>query len=159
MPATVTARRPAMRHYHQPPQPPPGQPPRVSLALGAVPTAPACTRAWTRAILAEWQLSGLQDVSELIVSELASNALAACRREHIPCFWLTLTLVNDELAILVRDFCAGIPQAREAGEDDEDGRGLQLVEAMSDRSGWYPARDGLPGKVVYAVLPTSGVAS
>jgi anti-sigma regulatory factor (Ser/Thr protein kinase) len=131
----------------------------VSLTLGAVPTAPACARAWTRAILAEWRLAGLQDVSELIVSELASNAMAASIREGRPCFWLTLTLVNDELAILVRDFCAGIPRAREAGEEDEDGRGLQLVEAMSDRSGWYPARDGIAGKVVYAVMPTSGMVS
>jgi anti-sigma regulatory factor (Ser/Thr protein kinase) len=124
-----------------------------------VSTAPACARAWTRAILAEWQLAGLQDVAELIVSELASNALAASLREGMACFWLILTLVSDELAILVRDFCAGIPRARDAGEEDEDGRGLQLVEAMSDRSGWYPARDGIPGKVVYAVLPKSGVAS
>jgi len=159
MPATATPRRPAMRRHPQPPQPPPGQPPPASLALGAVPTAPACARAWTRAILAEWRLAGLEDVSELIVSELASNAMAACRREGMPCFWLTLTLGSDGLAILVRDFCAGIPRVREAAWEDEDGRGLQLVAAMSGQSGWYPARDGLPGKVVYAVLPTSGAAS
>jgi anti-sigma regulatory factor (Ser/Thr protein kinase) len=139
-----------MRHR---PDPPARQPPRAALALGAVPSAPRCARAWTREILREWGLDGLSDAGELVVSELATNALLASRREHVPFFWLILTLDKGELAILVRDFCAGTPQARQAGGEDEDGRGLLLVEAMSGRSGWYPARDGTPGKVVYAVLP------
>lgn len=156
MPATARARRPAMQYRPGPPQPPPGQPPRIALALGAVPTAPACARAWTRAVLQEWGLAGLSDAGELAVSELATNAMLVSRREHVPFFWLVLTLDNGDLAILVRDFCAGTPRARQAGGEDEDGRGLLLVEAMSSRAGWYPARDGTPGKVVYAVLPKSG---
>ena len=61
-----------------------------------------------------------------------------------------LTLDEGELAILVRDYCSGAPQPRDAGTDDEDGRGL-LVQAMSSRTGWYPVSDGTPGKVVWAV--------
>jgi len=41
---------------------------------------------------------------------------------------------------------------RPPADDDESGRGLLLVEAMSSRSGWYSAEDGAPGKVVWAAL-------
>lgn len=160
MPATATARRPAMSHHRpRPPEPPPGRRPRAALALGAVPTAPGCARAWARAILREWGLAGLSDASDLVVSELATNALLASLRERVPFFWMVLTLGNGDLVIHARDFCPGIPQPRQAGEEDEDGRGLLLVQAMSSRSGWYPAGDGTPGKVVYAVLKAAPAAA
>jgi anti-sigma regulatory factor (Ser/Thr protein kinase) len=121
------------------------------LDLGAVPTAPGCARAWTRQILWEWRLAGLSDTSEVIVSELTANAVLASRREGRSFIRLILTLDEGELAILVRDYCSGAPQPRDAGADDEDGRGLLLVQAMSSRSGWYPVGEGTPGKVVWAV--------
>jgi anti-sigma regulatory factor (Ser/Thr protein kinase) len=152
MPASATVRRPAVQHRPRPPQPPPDRPPRAALDLGALPTAPGCARAWTRVILLEWRLAGLSDASELIVSELATNALLASRREGAAFFRLVLTRDRGELAILVRDFCPGVPQAGAAGEEDENGRGLLLVQAMSGRSGWYPPDDGFPGKAVWAVL-------
>lgn len=122
------------------------------LNLGAVPTAPACARVWTRQILWEWWLAGLSDRAELIVSELTTNAVLASRREGRPFIRLTLTLDQGELAILVRDFCSGTPQPGNAEADDENGRGLFLVQAMSGRSGWYPADESTPGKVVWAVV-------
>jgi anti-sigma regulatory factor (Ser/Thr protein kinase) len=138
-------------HRSDPMDPPPGRPLRAVLDLGAVPTAPGCARAWTRQILWEWRLAGLSDTTEVIVSELTTNAVLASRREGCPFIRLILTLEEVELAILVRDYCSGSPQPRDAGADDEDGRGLLLVEAMSSRSGWYPADDGTLGKVVWAV--------
>lgn len=142
---TRTVHRPHSTH------PPPGQPLRAVLDLGAVPTAPGCARAWTRQILWEWLLVGLSDTAEVIVSELTTNAVLASRRENRSFIRLILTLDVGELAILVRDYCSGSPQPRDAGADDEDGRGLMLVQAMSSRSGWYPADDGTPGKVVWAI--------
>jgi anti-sigma regulatory factor (Ser/Thr protein kinase) len=121
------------------------------LDLGAVPTAPSCARAWTRQILWEWRLAGLSDTTEVIVSELTTNAVLASSREDRPFIRLVLTLGDSELAILVRDYCSGSPQLRGAGTDDEDGRGLLLVQAVSSRTGWYPVGDGTPGKVVWAV--------
>jgi anti-sigma regulatory factor (Ser/Thr protein kinase) len=156
MPASTTARRPATQHRRRPPQPPPGLPPRVTLDLGAVPTAPGCARAWTRVILREWRLAGLSEASDLVVSELAANALLASIREGVAFFRLILTLDRGELAILVRDFCRSVPEPRTAGEEDENGRGLLLVGAMSSRSGWYPPGDGSPGKVVWAIVPGTG---
>jgi anti-sigma regulatory factor (Ser/Thr protein kinase) len=155
MPASTTVRRPAVQHRPRPPQPPPARPLRAVLDLGAVPTAPGCARAWTRVILHEWQLSGLSDSAELIVSELATNALLASRREGAASFRLILTRGRYELAILVRDFCRSVPRPQDVGEDDETGRGLLLVQAVSGRTGWYPADDGTPGKAVWAVLETA----
>ena len=160
MPASTTVRRPAVQHRSRPPQPPPpARPLRAALDLGAVPTAPGCARAWTRVILHEWQLAGLSDSGELIVSELATNALLASRSEGAASFRLILTRGQGELAILVRDFCRSVPRPQDAGEDDETGRGLLLVQAMSGRSGWYPADDGTPGKAVWAVLETAPAVS
>jgi len=152
-------RRPAVQHRPRPPQPPPVRPLRAVLDLGAVPTAPGCARAWTRVILREWQLAGLSDAGELIVSELATNALQASRREGAASFRLILTHDRDKLAILVRDFCQSVPRPQDAGEEDENGRGLLLVEAMSGRSGWHPLDDGTPGKVVWAVMEAAPAAS
>jgi anti-sigma regulatory factor (Ser/Thr protein kinase) len=144
-------------HRPRPTHPPPVRALKAVLDLGAVTTAPGCARAWTRQILWEWRLAGLSDTTEVIVSELTTNAVLASRQEGRPCIRLVLTLDEGELAILVRDYCSGSPQPRDAGTDDEDGRGLLLVQSMSSRSGWYPARDGTPGKVVWAV--TSGRAA
>jgi anti-sigma regulatory factor (Ser/Thr protein kinase) len=159
--ASMTAtRRQMMQPRLDQPQPGPAAwPLHAALHLGALPTAPGCARAWTRVILLEWQLAGLSDAGELIVSELATNALRASRREGTAFFSLVLTRGRSELAILVRDFCHGVPRAGDAGDEDESGRGLQLVQELSARSGWYPPDDGSPGKAVWAVLEAPPVAS
>ena len=152
--ATSTALRRETVHprQHSPQPTPAGRPLRAVLDLGAVPTAPGCARAWTREILWEWRLNGLSEAAEGIVSELITNSLLASRQLATAAIVLTLTFNRGELAILVRDFCPGILQPRDVGPDDESGRGLLLVESMSDRAGWYAPEDGTPGKVVWAVI-------
>jgi anti-sigma regulatory factor (Ser/Thr protein kinase) len=122
------------------------------LDLGAEPSAPRSARAWTRRVLGEWQLTSLSDAAELVVSELSTNAVLASRPVDRPFIRLTLTRDHGELGIFVRDYCPGTPEPANAGSEDENGRGLLLVEAMSTRSGWYPPSDGVPGKVVWAAL-------
>lgn len=125
---------------------------RAGLDLGAVPTAPGCGRAWTRQILWEWRLARLADQAELITSELVTNALLASRWLDRPAIGLTLLSDSRQLVILVRDFNPGIPIPRQASAEEESGRGLLLVEAISDRFGWERPADGTPGKIVWAVL-------
>ena len=50
--------------------------------------------------------------------------------------------------VAVRDGSAEVPRIREPG-DDEHGRGLRIVEALSTAWGSTPTRDG---KVVWATL-------
>jgi len=127
-------------------------PSRAVLDLAARATAPGRARAWTRRILWEWQLTSVWDAAELVVSELSTNAILVSRPLARPVIRLTLTRDEGDLAIFVRDYCRGTPRPATAGDEDENGRGLLLVEAMSSRWGWYAPEDGTPGKVVWAVL-------
>lgn len=86
------------------------------------------------------------------MSELATNAVLASRRLDRAAIWLSLASDREQLVILVRDLHPGAPAPRHPGGDDESGRGLMLVEAISDRSGWFRPRDGTPGKVVWAAM-------
>jgi anti-sigma regulatory factor (Ser/Thr protein kinase) len=135
------------------PQPMPAAwPLHAALDLGALPTAPGCGRAWTCQILREWQLTHLTDSAQLITSELLANASLTGRQLNRPAIQLTLLSDREQLLILVRDYDPGVPVPRHAGEDDESGRGLMLVQAISDQWGWCPLADGTAGKVVWAVI-------
>ncbi|HKO25829.1 MAG TPA: ATP-binding protein [Solirubrobacteraceae bacterium] len=149
---STATRRNAVQHRPHPLRLLQDHPTRAVLDLGALPTAPSRARAWTRRVLREWQLSVLSDTAELIVSELITNAMLASRRLGRLFIRLTVTLDHRELAIAVHDYCPGAPEPGNAAADDENGRGLLLVEAVSSRSGWYPFEDGTHGKVVWAVL-------
>jgi anti-sigma regulatory factor (Ser/Thr protein kinase) len=122
--------------------------------LSAVLTSPRCARAWTREILREWHLAGLADNAETIVGELAANAVHASGGLPEPVIRLALAFSNGELAILVGDNNPDLPQPQQPAEDALSGRGLLMVEALSDRYGWYPLEGGTAGKVVWAVLRT-----
>jgi anti-sigma regulatory factor (Ser/Thr protein kinase) len=141
-----------VQHRSHPPRSLQDRPSRAVLDLGAQPTAPGCARAWTRRVLRAWRLTGLSDPAEVVVSELTTNAMLASRPQDRTCIRLSLTLDQGELGIFVRDYCPGTPRPANSGDEDENGRGLLLVEAMSSRSGWYPPNDGTAGKVVWAAL-------
>ena len=137
----------------------PSQPPRAVLDLGAVPTAPRCARAWIREILWEWGAAELADAAELLASELVTNSLKASAGLDLAAIRLVLTLDQGELAILVRDNHPGVPLAVQPGADEESGRGLLIVEQLSDRCGWYPLHDPEHAKVTWAVLTAAGQAA
>jgi len=141
------------------PQPAPAWPLHAALDLGALPTAPGCGRAWTSQILREWQLTELTDRAQLITSELLTNACLHGRRLDQPAIRLTLLSDGEQLLILVRDFDPGAPVPRHVSEDDESGRGLMLVQAISAQWGWCPLADGTPGKLVWAVIQDAAPAS
>jgi anti-sigma regulatory factor (Ser/Thr protein kinase) len=152
MPARTASRTPGPP-CPNPSRPAPARPPRAFLDLGAVPTAPGCARAWTRQILWEWRLIHLADIAELVVSEMITNSVSASQRldrPGSPAIRLILTLDHGELAVLVRDDHPGAPRRGNPGKDDETGRGLLLVEALSTRFGWYPLEGG--GKVTWAAF-------
>ena len=150
--ATVTG---PPRSCQGPPAQAPARPPHAVLDLGAVLTAPGCARAWTREILWEWGAAELADTAELLASELVTNSLNACAGLDLAGIRLVLTIDKGELAILVRDNHPGVPLAVQPGADDESGRGLLIVEHLSDRCGWYRLNDAEPAKVTWAVISRS----
>ena len=154
----TTARRRTVDHRPRPTRPPSRWPLQAVLDLGAVLTAPRCARAWTREILWEWDAAELADDAELVASELVTNSVSACAGPDRAVIRLVLTLDQGELAVLVRDDDPTAPVAAQPGADDESGRGLLIVEHLSDRCGWYPLQGARPAKVTWAVIAWRGRA-
>ena len=132
--------------------------------LAALPTVPALARVFVRATLHAWHEDSLVQDAELIVSELAGNAVAASAGTdgrpvyvdgRIPVIRVCLLTDGVRLLMEVWDQAPGIPVLREATGDEESGRGLMLVNAISDKWGWSPAK-GQPGKVVWAEISLLG---
>ena len=131
------------------------------LIVAALPTATPCARLHARTISLEWGLGHLADPIELVVSELVTNAVQASvdrdgrprySAEHgLACVHLRLS--TDGLALLVEvwDENTMPPTPVQPGLADEGGRGLLLVDALTERWGWDLAPSGR-GKIVWALL-------
>jgi anti-sigma regulatory factor (Ser/Thr protein kinase) len=120
------------------------------LELGAFPSAVPSARLHTRLILSEWGLAELADTTELVASELMTNAVQASHDLTGSRFlgrWspgpppVRLWLQADERRLLVQvwDGSDHMPQARQSELLIESGRGLVLIEALSTRVGVYEA--------------------
>ncbi len=132
--------------------------------LGALPTVPRLARAFTGLVLAGWGLGRLTDDCELVASELTSNVIRAATgpdgqprydaHGRLPVLWLRLLTDRTRLRLEVWDNLApelGVPLKRQAVATDENGRGLELVGALSQGWGWDVA-PGSDVKRVWAVL-------
>lgn len=105
-------------------------------------------RELVRLQLTRWKLERLTDVTELLVSELVTNALRAAAHD------VELRLMRvGKLLVEVSDDDHNLPQLRRADAEDEEGRGLALVSHLSDR--WGTSRKAV-GKVVWFELPLPG---
>jgi anti-sigma regulatory factor (Ser/Thr protein kinase) len=130
-----------------------GWPLRTFLELGALPSAVPCARLHVRLVLCEWGLSALGYDSELVTSELLSNAIAAIRElPQIATVRLWVLCDGSEVLILVADASGQLPARAEPDDDAEAGRGLLLVEAISVQWGCFFPQDGTPGKVTWALI-------
>src|SRR5260370_4508378 len=123
------------------------------LELGALPSAVACARLHARQVLSEWGLSAIAENAELLVSQLLTNATQASPpAERIQPVGLWLSSDRSRLLILVQDTRRYPPEpASRAGHDDERGRGLLIVDAISTKGGWDAEHDS-SGKVVWALI-------
>jgi anti-sigma regulatory factor (Ser/Thr protein kinase) len=93
----------------------------------------------------------LAEDAELIVSELATNALKASQSlQEVRPFALCLRSDCERLIIEVWDHSLREPRSALAGGDAEGGRGLLVVESLSTR--WGYQRTGYSTKVVWAEL-------
>lgn len=102
----------------------------------------ATARTLTQQQLAAWDLQQASFETELIVSELVTNAI---RYADGP---VRLRLIRDRSRLIceVTDDSSTSPHMRRARETDEGGRGLYLVMSLSDRWG---TRHGHRGKTVW----------
>jgi anti-sigma regulatory factor (Ser/Thr protein kinase) len=97
----------------------------------------------------EWGLADLADTAELLCSELMTNALRASERLRVradlaivPVIRLWLASDKSSLVIHVWDGSDEMPAPRDAGIDEESGRGLMLVESLGSDWGAYRKTTG-----------------
>ncbi|CAM5686087.1 SpoIIE family protein phosphatase [Streptomyces aurantiogriseus] len=102
-------------------------------------------REYARGMLLSWDMEPLVDTTELLVSELVTNALRYGEGE------IRLRLLLDR-TLVCEVWDAGLvqPRRRRARDTDEGGRGLQLVGLLS--AAWGSRRTGR-GKTVWFELP------
>ncbi len=89
--------------------------------------------------------SELAVTTELLVSELVTNALRSTSGQ------ITIRLVLERTLVCeVLDDSAALPRLRQAGTEDESGRGLHVVSQLAQRWG---TRRTTSGKVVWCEQP------
>jgi hypothetical protein len=122
----------------------------ASWTLPAELTSARRARGLIRRPLTRWNLAGLIPVTELLVSELVTNSV----RYAQGMIGLRLVLEGG-LVAEVTDDSAALPRLRHPDEDDERGRGLQVISQFAQRWG---ARRTANGKVVWCeqALPHAG---
>ncbi|MFF6993417.1 ATP-binding protein [Streptomyces sp. NPDC008313] len=122
---------------------------RAEWTFPADPGAVRTARAVVRGQLRTWRLDSLSDVTALLVSELVTNSLRYATgpigvRLRLSPEWPSVLLVE------VSDPLPDLPHERGAhDDDDESGRGLQLVAESAQRWGMRP---GGAGKTVWFEL-------
>ncbi|MFC4507551.1 MULTISPECIES: ATP-binding protein [Streptomyces] len=118
-------------------------------------------RDFTLRTLGGWSLGHCADDTATVVTELAANAvlhgLPYPSTEHFD-VRLRLTLRRRHVMCAVTDPSDALPVYLRPGDDllgdglQEHGRGLHIVEALSEHWGW--TRRSPVGKTVWAMLPT-----
>lgn len=108
--------------------------------------APGFARMYARVRLGEWNLLHMAGPVQQVVSELVTNSIRHSAGENVM-IWLIRT--DTSIVVHVWDASAVTPFRRDARPDDEDGRGLVIVEAFSARVGTYPYAGG---KVTWAEI-------
>jgi anti-sigma regulatory factor (Ser/Thr protein kinase) len=127
---TTAPTRPAALHRH-------------CVLLTAGPAAAGEARGRVRAAICTWDVRVDADVAVLLTSELVTNAI---REEAGETVTLTIACSRDELRVDVHDTSCSLPVPGRAAVDEEAGRGLVLVDSLSDEWGWYQTPSG---KAVY----------
>jgi serine phosphatase RsbU (regulator of sigma subunit) len=117
----------------------------VSWTLPTELTSARRARMLIRRPLKRWGLAELIPSTELLVSELVTNAVRYAQGK------IGLRLIREGgLVCEVLDDSAALPRLRHPGADDERGRGLQVVSQVAQRWG---ARRSQSGKVVWCEQP------
>jgi hypothetical protein len=131
-------------------------PTAVSCALSRGPQAARLARRLTRNTLREWGLGSLVEDAEIIVGEFVANAVthavapAGGYRRSGADLGLRLLRRTGEVICAVLDPSGAAPVLRAATVGEETGRGLRMVDALSDVWGWSPVAGR--GKAVWAIL-------
>ena len=122
----------------------------ASWSLPSDPAAVRRARGLVRTQLAAWDLDELTYTTELLASELITNAY-----RYAPGGPIELRLLLERTLVCeVLDRSAALPRLRRAADDDESGRGLLVVSQLAHRWG---TRRTAAGKVVWCEQTIPGI--
>jgi anti-sigma regulatory factor (Ser/Thr protein kinase) len=130
---TMTATRPRLSHRY-----------RAELAAG--PAAAAQARGQVRAAILSWDVPVDPDTAVLLTSELVTNAITHVAGGTV---LLAVSCRRGQLRVDVHDTSRTLPVPVNVPADAEAGRGLLLVNSLSDEWGTYRTPSG---KSVYFAL-------
>jgi PAS domain S-box-containing protein len=119
----------------------------VRITLQAEPEQVATGRRFVRDSLTAWNHEELADTACLLASEILTNAVRHARQPVS----LRLHQMPGEIIMEITDDYVQLPRRTSPELDDEFGRGLALVEALSESWGALPTR---VGKIVWFTLAT-----
>jgi anti-sigma regulatory factor (Ser/Thr protein kinase) len=130
-------------------------PSAVACPLSRGPQSARAARRLTRNTLRDWGLATLAEDAEVIVGEFVANAVthAAAVHDRKPTaenLGLRLLRRTGEVTCAVLDPSDVAPVLKTPDGVEEAGRGLQMVDALSDVWGWSPVAGR--GKAVWAIL-------
>jgi anti-sigma regulatory factor (Ser/Thr protein kinase) len=109
------------------------------------PESVPAARLFVRDVLRD-QSRDILDAVELMASELATN----CVQHAQSCFELVVNDAKRQIRVEVRDKGPGEPEPRSPAPTERSGRGLRIVEAMSESWGIDPSSGG---KTVWFTVP------
>ena len=124
--------------------------PRTRIEVDHSEQGPSQARAAVARCAEELGLDGVRDDVMLLVSEMVTNAV----RYAAPPVRLEISAGEEDVVVAVCDGSPVPPSRREPGEDAEGGRGMLLVDLLTDDHG---VRSDPPGKAVWARLRRSSV--
>lgn len=115
---------------------------RVERTFPADPQSVPAARRFATGVLRDSPADARESI-ELMVSELTTNGI----RHGQTSFRLVIEQTPDQIRVEVTDGGSGRPQMRFPAPDEPTGRGLQIVDMLSEE--WGVDRDGASGKTVW----------
>jgi anti-sigma regulatory factor (Ser/Thr protein kinase) len=123
----------------------------IAFVLPSIPESVPMARLHVRVALGFHGLGEYANDVETITSELVTNAVRHVCDDGTETIGIALARTWDPAAVtvIVSDSSPEGPIRRDTSTDSEQGRGLQIVEALSAHWGWHQQDDG---KAVFATL-------
>ncbi|MFC8826422.1 ATP-binding protein [Streptomyces sp. NPDC057137] len=128
---------------------------QCTVELQALPSRIRQVRRIVSAQLRYWQLDPLIDQAALGVTELLTNVHRHAQPDKM--CTVDIRLLLDRLTVAVHDHDPRLPTIKEADPLDMCGRGLALIEAVSES--WGARAEGDAGKVIWFTLPAPSTAA
>ncbi|MFH0518645.1 ATP-binding protein [Streptomyces sp. M41] len=92
-----------------------------------------------------WGLETVAQTAALLASEVLTNAVAHARgglHSGTPAVRMTVSHRGGTLVVEVGDTSVRLPRMRQAADEDENGRGMLLLQALADKWGAESVRGG-----------------